>query len=353
MVIWTKIFPASPTMPTPMKVKVCQAPVYLHTMGPGSIHIDVEHPFLDHVIEDGERATCQGKGHGIFISLDSSMLSRAEGVARTGLSHGQADGELVNDQVAGELYEIADALAFLGDEKRSIAYRRAARSIEQCKDDLSALVEGGNLKTLKWVGPSVSALVEELLSSGKTTFLERLRSRLPFSDLLRLENVDIRTGILLYRRLGVTTLRQLEELVDAGALWLDPQPMTLEDALTLEVHKRRAGLHAPILALLFEGLALVTPLRRRFTTTSICYDVMLGGVRRNLLQLAVTRNGIRVALRVGSLSSEVDRKRLLRSIQASLGEKPRMTEAGRVVLSISAKNPAWEFPRILRDALGG
>jgi hypothetical protein len=29
-----------------MKIKVCDAPVYLHSMGGGSIHLDIEHTLI-------------------------------------------------------------------------------------------------------------------------------------------------------------------------------------------------------------------------------------------------------------------------------------------------------------------
>ena len=57
-----------------MKIKICDAPVYLHSTGGGSIHLDVEHPLFGMIMEEGERTFCQGKGdHGVFITLDPGM----------------------------------------------------------------------------------------------------------------------------------------------------------------------------------------------------------------------------------------------------------------------------------------
>ena len=60
-----------------MKIKVCDSPVFLHRIGKG-IHIDLEHPLFARIIEQGDKAFCQGKGeHGIFIALNRDMIERA------------------------------------------------------------------------------------------------------------------------------------------------------------------------------------------------------------------------------------------------------------------------------------
>ncbi len=60
-----------------MKLKIFDAPVYLHSEG-RSIHIDIEHPLFAEIISRGERTFCQGKGeHGVFIALNSEMAKRA------------------------------------------------------------------------------------------------------------------------------------------------------------------------------------------------------------------------------------------------------------------------------------
>ncbi len=60
-----------------MKIKICDAPVYLHSIGK-SVHIDIEHPMFVRIIGRGDRAFCQGKGeHGVFIALNREMAEKA------------------------------------------------------------------------------------------------------------------------------------------------------------------------------------------------------------------------------------------------------------------------------------
>lgn len=42
------------------------------------IHIDVEHPDLNEIIESGENTFCGGKDGGVFIGLKDEMQERAE-----------------------------------------------------------------------------------------------------------------------------------------------------------------------------------------------------------------------------------------------------------------------------------
>ncbi len=63
-----------------MKIKVCDCPVYLHSIGK-SVHIDIEHPLFVRILERGDRAFCQGKGeHGLFIALNRGMAEKARSV---------------------------------------------------------------------------------------------------------------------------------------------------------------------------------------------------------------------------------------------------------------------------------
>jgi hypothetical protein len=150
-----------------MKIKMCDAPVYLHSMG-GSVHVDIEHPIFASVINNGERTFCQGKGeHGIFITLDPEMSERASDVMRTRGVVGGTMPVLLQAEVSAQLNEIANLLEVLGDEFRPRAYRRAAHSIEATGADLVKLSDSDDLTRIPGVGRSIAKIVKEYLETGK------------------------------------------------------------------------------------------------------------------------------------------------------------------------------------------
>lgn len=68
--------------PAESKIELKNATVYVHKQdeatGSRTIHIDVEHPDLNDIIQSGENTFCGGKQGGIFLGLKSEMQKRAE-----------------------------------------------------------------------------------------------------------------------------------------------------------------------------------------------------------------------------------------------------------------------------------
>ena len=68
--------------PHPSKIELENAKVYIHkkdeASGSQNIHIDVEHPELNKIIESGENSFVGGKSGGVFIGLKSGMIERAK-----------------------------------------------------------------------------------------------------------------------------------------------------------------------------------------------------------------------------------------------------------------------------------
>ncbi len=68
--------------PHPSKIELENAKVYIHKKdedsGSQNIHIDVEHPELNEVIEPGENTFVGGKKDGVFIGLKNEMIDRAK-----------------------------------------------------------------------------------------------------------------------------------------------------------------------------------------------------------------------------------------------------------------------------------
>lgn len=68
--------------PHPSKHELEEAKVYIHekdeASGSQNIHIDVEHPELNEIIEPGENTFVGGKADGVFIGLKDQMIDRAK-----------------------------------------------------------------------------------------------------------------------------------------------------------------------------------------------------------------------------------------------------------------------------------
>ena len=84
-----------------------------------------------------------------------------------------------NSEVAAVLYEIADLLELQGIAFKPQAYRRAARNIEQLDIPLSQVVADGKLDDIPGVGEALSKKIQELLSTGELSYLDKLRSETP------------------------------------------------------------------------------------------------------------------------------------------------------------------------------
>lgn len=68
--------------PHESKVELEDAEVYIHKKdeesGSQVVHIDVEHPELNEMIEPGENTYVGGKTGGVFIGLKDEMIERAK-----------------------------------------------------------------------------------------------------------------------------------------------------------------------------------------------------------------------------------------------------------------------------------
>ena len=62
---------------------------------------------------------------------------------------------------------------------RSRAFSRAARTLHRDKPDLAALNSEGKLQEIDGVGPGIAKVVKELIETGRSPYLERLREEHP------------------------------------------------------------------------------------------------------------------------------------------------------------------------------
>jgi len=128
---------------------------------------------------------------------------------------------LDNSEVARVFDRIADLLQ-IRDEPiyRVLAYRRAAESLRSLTQPVDQLWQEGNLEEIPAVGKAISEKINELLTTGRLQFYDRLTSEVPETllDLLKVPDVGPKRIARFWKELGITTLEELEQAGRRGQL---------------------------------------------------------------------------------------------------------------------------------------
>jgi DNA polymerase (family X) len=126
-----------------------------------------------------------------------------------------------NREIADMFDKIADLLEIKGEViYKILAYRRAADSLRELPGDLNEYYQKGNLTEIPGVGKAIAEKVDELLSTGKLEFYEKLILEVPETliDLLRVPDLGPKKAGLFWREMGVITLKDLELAAKSGKL---------------------------------------------------------------------------------------------------------------------------------------
>jgi DNA polymerase (family 10) len=125
-----------------------------------------------------------------------------------------------NAEIARLLKEIRTLMEFAGEPFfKFMAYERAAETIENAAP-LAGLLAAGRLQEVPGVGKTIAGRIAELCTTGTCAYLEELRARYPSTllEVLGVGGVGMKTAQLLFERLGVASLADLEAALAAGAL---------------------------------------------------------------------------------------------------------------------------------------
>jgi DNA polymerase (family 10) len=103
---------------------------------------------------------------------------------------------------------------------KSRAFEKAARAVENLEGDVVALVEAGGLTGVAGIGKGTGQVIEEIVRTGNSAYLEELRAQFPpgIFDLLRVPKLGLKKIAVLYSELGVASLDALEEAARSGRL---------------------------------------------------------------------------------------------------------------------------------------
>lgn len=125
-----------------------------------------------------------------------------------------------NDQLAAAFDELADLSEITGaDRFRVLAYRRAAATLRGLVRAASSMPVA-ELSRLQGIGKATAGKIRELAEKGRMAKLDELRSGVPpgVRQMTAVAGLGPKRAMLLYQRLGISTLDELREAAEAGRL---------------------------------------------------------------------------------------------------------------------------------------
>ncbi|MEW6401899.1 MAG: DNA polymerase/3'-5' exonuclease PolX [Chloroflexota bacterium] len=126
-----------------------------------------------------------------------------------------------NKQLADTFTLIANLLEIKGEIiYKTLAYRKAADSFLSLGREASEYWKEGKLKEIPGVGSAIAEKVDELLSTGKLEFLEKLKKEIPVGlvEWLPIPGLGPKRAALIWKELNITTLPELEAAAKEGRL---------------------------------------------------------------------------------------------------------------------------------------
>jgi len=118
-----------------------------------------------------------------------------------------------NSGIAQTLKEIAVFNELTGENPfKSRAFENAARIIEKHLDSVEELYAQGRLREVKGIGKSIEDVIQDLLSTGRSSVLEKLKEKFPPSllELLTLSGLGPKRVKAVYEKLGIANIGELE-----------------------------------------------------------------------------------------------------------------------------------------------
>jgi DNA polymerase (family 10) len=126
-----------------------------------------------------------------------------------------------NRQLAETFTLIADLLEIKGEIiYKTLAYRKASDSLTSLGRDAKEYWKEGKLQDIPGVGKAIAEKIDELLSTGKLEFLEKLKAEVPpgLADWLPVPGMGPKKIALIWKELGITKLSELEKAAKDGKL---------------------------------------------------------------------------------------------------------------------------------------
>ncbi|UYN91860.1 MAG: DNA polymerase/3'-5' exonuclease PolX [Anaerolineales bacterium] len=157
---------------------------------------------------------------------------------------------MTNKELADTFLLIANLLEIKGEVVyKTLAYRKASENLTNLGRDVTTLWEEGGQKALleiPGVGKAIAEKIDELLSTGEMSFLEKLKKEVPqeLATLLRIPDLGPKKIAMFYKELGITSIDQLKAAAQEGKLQNLPGMGAKSEAkilTSIEALGRRSG----------------------------------------------------------------------------------------------------------------
>ncbi len=129
-----------------------------------------------------------------------------------------------NSEIEKILREIGEYLEMQGESFFKIrAYEKAADVIGSLSEKISDTYKKGgkeSLEKISGIGVSIAEKIEELIKTGHLKYYEQLKKEIPvnLSELSQIQGLGSKSIYKLYKELGITNLKELEEAVKKGKI---------------------------------------------------------------------------------------------------------------------------------------
>lgn len=131
----------------------------------------------------------------------------------------------LNERIGEHLGRLADYLVIGGyEESHTTVYKRLSYTISRWPESLETLRHEGRLKQLPSVGPTIQALLAELVDTGTCAKYEDWKTRVPETvlDLRDVPGLGAKMVRTLYGEFGIDSIDKLHAAVAEG--WLTQIP---------------------------------------------------------------------------------------------------------------------------------
>lgn len=126
-----------------------------------------------------------------------------------------------NRELAEVFNRVGDLLEIKGEViYKILAYRKAADSLLNLGRDVNEYWKEGKLTEIPGVGKAIAEKIDELLSTGRLKFLEKLEAEVPptLIEVLHVPDVGPKKAAMFWSKAGITNLAELEAAARAGKL---------------------------------------------------------------------------------------------------------------------------------------
>lgn len=127
-----------------------------------------------------------------------------------------------NLEIADKFNRVANLLEIEGANPFRIrAYRNAARVIASCTKNMADLIaKGDDLRKLPGIGQDLANKISTIVATGELPLLKEIEARTPavLNDLLKIQGLGPKRVQVLYKKLGIRSIRDLKTAILAGKL---------------------------------------------------------------------------------------------------------------------------------------